>query len=247
MAQVVRLGLIRSKSSLVQGCAELMSSIETKIRPIRTNGTVSSVNAAQDAAQALLQGHVIATPTDTIYGLAALVQNPEAVHKLYAIKGRSESKPIAICVAQIEDIYRWSRVTVPRPVLEELLPGPVTVIFERREELNQEFNPHTHLIGIRIPDHAFIRQVCQLADGPIALTSANPSSAQSTLAVEEFRELIPKLHAVYDGGRLSDTEQARLGSTVVDLSEPEKFLVVREGSSLDNTLQTLKRFGLAPR
>ena len=60
--------------------------------------------AAKTAAEALAAGEVIAVPTDTIYGIAALVQNKKAVEKLYTIKKRNASKPIAICVADIEDI-----------------------------------------------------------------------------------------------------------------------------------------------
>lgn len=113
------------------------------------------------AGSLLKQGHVIALPTDTIYGIAALVQNKAAVEKIYNIKGtsckafkplnskskyekskgRQCEKPIAICVSSIEDVYRWGEVTVSESLLEKLLPGPVTVCFKRKPELNKEFNP----------------------------------------------------------------------------------------------------------
>ncbi|XP_059091896.1 threonylcarbamoyl-AMP synthase-like [Tigriopus californicus] len=222
--------------------------VHPKVRPIRVHeGRFEPVQAALNAAQALQSGQVIATPTDTIYGLAALAQNREAVQKLYQIKGRHADKPIAICVGQIEDIYTWSEVTVARAVLERLLPGPVTVIFRRKPELNLEFNPGTDLVGIRIPDHPFILAVCHQAQGPVALTSANVSSAPSTLAVEEFAALFPELHSVYDGGRISDTEEARLGSTVVDLSEPGSYRLVRPGSARLRTVKVLEKIGLTPR
>ena len=76
-------------------------------------------------------GHVIAVPTDTIYGISCLVQHQTAVDRLYSIKGRNASKPIAICVAEIEDIYRWANVTVSRELIEDLLPGQVTNIITR--------------------------------------------------------------------------------------------------------------------
>ena len=68
---------------------------------------------------------MIAVPTDTIYGISCLVQHQSAVDRLYSIKGRNASKPIAICVAEIEDIYRWANVTVSRELIEDLLPGQV--------------------------------------------------------------------------------------------------------------------------
>lgn len=56
--------------------------------------------------KSLKEGHVIAVPTDTIYGLACLAQNSDAIGKIYDIKGRSQQKPLAICVGQIQDIYK---------------------------------------------------------------------------------------------------------------------------------------------
>lgn len=56
--------------------------------------------------KALKEGHVVAVPTDTIYGLACLAQNSEAIKKIYNIKGRNGHKPLAICVGEIQDIYK---------------------------------------------------------------------------------------------------------------------------------------------
>ena len=137
--------------------------------------------AVKAAAEALAAGEVIAVPTDTIYGIAALVQNKQAVEKLYTIKKRNPSKPIAICVAEIEEIYNWADVTVAREVIEDLLPGQVTLVFRRSDLLNNNFNPDTELVGVRIPDYPFLREVCSMSSGPLALTSAN----YSTLHVEK--------------------------------------------------------------
>lgn len=56
--------------------------------------------------KSLKEGNVIAVPTDTIYGLACLAQNSAAIKKIYDIKGRSQQKPLAVCVGQIQDIYK---------------------------------------------------------------------------------------------------------------------------------------------
>jgi len=74
--------------------------------------------AAKIAADALAIGEVIAVPTDTIYGIAALVQNEDAVEKLYTIKKRNPLKPIAICVAEIDEIYKWADVTVSKELIK---------------------------------------------------------------------------------------------------------------------------------
>merc|ERR1712025_1190774 len=184
-----------------------------------------TTSAVKVAAEALAAGEVIAVPTDTIYGIAALVQNKQAVEKLYKIKKRNPSKPIAICVADIEDIYNWAQVTVAKEVIEDLLPGQVTLVFKRTDLLNKNFNPDTDLVGVRIPDFPFLREVCSMSSEPRALTSANYSSDTSTLQVEEFAPLHDKLNLVFDGGKLNDSEDARLGSTVVDLSQMGTFMI----------------------
>lgn len=192
----------------------------------------------------LKKGNIISVPTDTIYGIAGLAQDSNAINKIYNIKRRDLSKPIAISVADVQDIFRWSKVTVPKSLLDKLLPGAVTVVFERSDELNADLNPGTSLVGIRVPDHRLIREISRGCEGPIALTSANISAAQSTISVEEFKELWPMLDLIIDDGIVGDTFQSRQGSTVVDLSKQDHYKIIRDGSALKSTVQTLETFGL---
>jgi len=203
--------------------------------------------AVKLAAEAVQCGEVIAVPTDTIYGLAALVQSKTAVERLYNIKGRQPSKPIAICVGEVQDVQKWAEVTVSDQVLMDLLPGPVTLVFKRSDALNNSFNPDTELVGVRIPDYPFLRDVCRLAGGPLALTSANYSAESSTLEVSEFAPLHSRLHTVFDGGRLGETEEARLGSTVVDLSQHGSYRFIREGCAREHVEKVMKIHYLEPR
>ncbi|XP_069109623.1 threonylcarbamoyl-AMP synthase-like, partial [Argopecten irradians] len=136
------------------------------------------------ATQSLKSGNIIAVPTDTIYGVAGLAQRNDATSRIYQLKNRDLKKPIAISVADIDDVYKWGHVTVSRELLSELLPGPVTVVFTRKEELSPSLNPNVSLIGIRIPDQLFIRSLARSCQEPIALTSANISAAPSTVSVE---------------------------------------------------------------
>ena len=198
------------------------------------------------AAEYLQAGEIIATPTDTIYGIAALANTTKAIRKLYDIKGRNQSKPISICVANVEDLELWGQVTVPTELLHELLPGPVTLCFKRKKDLNEELNPESSIVGIRIPDHPFIREVCRKTQCPLALTSANVSQGKSTLAISEFTELHEFLSCICDGGILGSTDQARLGSTVVDLSNPGSYRIIRSGCAEGETTFTLKKFGIVP-
>lgn len=144
---------------------------------------------------------------------------------------------------------RYCQVRVPRELLEDLFPGPVTLVMERSEELNKDLNPFTRLVGIRIPDHAFMLDLAHMFGGPLALTSANLSSQASSLSVEEFQDLWPHLSLVIDGGPIGDSQspECRLGSTVVDLSVPGKFGIIRPGCALENTTEILQqKYGLLP-
>ena len=79
---------------------------------------------------------------------------------------------------------RWGKVTISDALLNELLPGPVTTVFERTNKLNAELNPGTSLVGIRVPNHGFVREISRLCKEPLALTSANQSAAASALCIQ---------------------------------------------------------------
>uniref|UniRef100_A0A8D2ZVT9 Threonylcarbamoyl-AMP synthase n=1 Tax=Scophthalmus maximus TaxID=52904 RepID=A0A8D2ZVT9_SCOMX len=231
-------------------CKELKTKVLRLLPPtsngptVRREGHTDGAEILSCTANALKEGHVVAVPTDTIYGLACLAQNSEAVRKTFDIKGRNGHKPLAICVGEVQDIYKYCKVNVKKELLDDLLPGPVTLVFERSEALNTDLNPFTSLVGVRIPDHAFMRRLCQMCGEPLALTSANISSHSSTLEVYEFQELWPKLAVVVDGGPITD--QSRLGSTVVDLSVLGKFRIIRPGCALSSTFDVLERkYGLS--
>ena len=81
-------------------------------------------------------------------------------------------------------LHRWGKTTLDEDILSQLLPGAVTLVFERQPELNIELNPYTSLVGIRIPDYEFIRQLAIHCDDPLALTSANKSATKSSLHVK---------------------------------------------------------------
>jgi len=101
---------------------------------------------------------VLAVPTDTIYGFAALVNNEKAIRRIYEIKGRLFTKPLAISVGYVEDLFIWSKPTLTKEQLSsgDLLPGPVTLMFERQSLLPSYFNPNVNNVAIRIPNCQFL-------------------------------------------------------------------------------------------
>ncbi|XP_054168167.1 threonylcarbamoyl-AMP synthase-like [Oppia nitens] len=197
-----------------------MQAIMSKlIRLSSLNGKTNDTNLLM-ARDALFKGQIISLPTDTIYGLAISVFNDVAIKQLYELKARDITKAIVICVSDIDQMAKWCDLTIKREVLDDLLPGPVTVLFKRSKELNSTLNPMHDLIGIRIPDHKFIRDLCRLC-GPLGLTSANLSSEPSCLNVKEFLHLWPKLSLIFDDGTLAKSDPMRdqtFGNTLIDES-----------------------------
>nr|XP_009938620.1 PREDICTED: yrdC domain-containing protein, mitochondrial [Opisthocomus hoazin] len=128
-----------------------------------------------------------------------------------------------------------------------LLPPPPAVTFITGLRLLTV--TRVRLVGVRVPNHPFIRELARACSGPLALTSANISCQGSTLMVSEFQDLWPQLSLIIDGGQIGDAQspEARLGSTVVDLSVSGKFAIIRPGCALTSTVEILRqKYGLVP-
>ena len=238
--RLMRRAMTRQRS--VVPAATSASASAGKVRP-------ANASNAKVAARYLRNEGVIAVPTDTIYGLAAHAGRDGGVKRLWEIKGRPSDLPIGIAVHEVAAIGKYARVEhVPDGLLEALLPGPVTVVLPRHEEsaLAPSLNPGRTNVGVRVPEDDFLRAALDDLQAAIALTSANRSGATSTLAVSEFEDLWPSLDAVFDGGAI---ESGRAGSTIVDLSNaksdgaPWTFRVLRDGSALTPTVDTVRQFG----
>lgn len=203
---------------------------------------ITNTFSEEIANEYLKFGFVVAVPTDTVYGLACDATNVDAISSLYDIKARNKEKPIAICLGSVSDLNIWGNVRhLPNDLLHSLLPGPVTLILE---SINKSLDRSLSLdgkVGIRIPDYPFIRALSQKLQKPLALTSANLSTEPSATELSQFRKLWDKIPIIFDGGALSVNSGA---STIVDLSQPGKFKIVREGAALEKTIDILQKHDL---
>ena len=218
---------------------------ERKLRPVMP--LPASKYNVRKAVAALRRGGVVALPSDTIYGVAACAASSEGVRRVYDCKRRSANVPLSICVQDIASVAAYGDTDhLPPGLLEALLPGPVTLLLRRLEEapLDPSLNPGTRAIGIRIPACEFLCAVASAHGGALALTSANVSGSSSTKSVWEFREIWDACEHVFDGGELDANDIA--GSTVVDLSSPGSFKVLRAGCAEAQTTEILQGFGLGP-
>jgi L-threonylcarbamoyladenylate synthase len=165
-------------------------------------------------------------PTDTVYGLCALPVRPEPVERLYRLKGRDISKPIALLAADLEALV----AVLPEldlTLTEGLLPGPYTLVVpnpaHRFPWLTGD-NPDA--IGVRVPE--LPREAADVLNevGVVCATSANAAGGPSPRRVEDVPEEIRHAcGAVVDAGELPGTP-----STVLDLTGDEPR-VLREGAA----------------
>jgi len=189
-------------------------------------GDDPSEELLRPAVEALQRGAVVAFPTDTVYGLGALADNTAAVDRLYAMKGRAETKPLQVLLA---DTARGEALGILPPaarlLAEAFWPGGLTIVVPRPPDLWAPPARGRPTIGLRVPACAAARALIRLA-GPLAATSANRSGQPSPrTAADVLAGLSAELDCLLDGG------EAPLGreSTVVDVSGPQP-VVLRAGA-----------------
>jgi L-threonylcarbamoyladenylate synthase len=178
--------------------------------------TPATVRAAADA---LRDGLVVALPTDTVYGIAALPGVPGATARLFELKGRAADVPLAVlCADARQALGLAERLAVGdevRRIAERLWPGPLTVVLPRRPGLGYELGRPAHTVGVRCPDHPLVRALAAEV-GPIATTSANHhGEATPPTAAGVAATLGAGLALVLDGGPCPGQP-----STVVDATGP---------------------------
>jgi L-threonylcarbamoyladenylate synthase len=182
-------------------------------------------NAIQHAIDVLRNDGLVAFPTDTVYGLAAPVHNIESINRLYVVKGRNNTKAIAVLLGDSNQLAQVA-VDLSKPaqkVAQHFWPGPLTMIVPRHPSLPEILAP-LPTIGVRIPNHPVALALLKAA-GPLAVTSANISGSDNTLTARQvMKQLKGRIHLIIDGGRTP----GGVPSTVIDFTEPEPK-ILREG------------------
>jgi L-threonylcarbamoyladenylate synthase len=180
--------------------------------------------AVQRAAALLRAGEVVVLPTETVYGLAANALDPEAVRRIYEIKGRPSHNPIIVHVAgramARECAALWPKVA--DQLADAFWPGPLTMVLPRQKNVPDIVTAEGETVGLRWPSHPFIQEVIKACGFPLAAPSANLSNQLSpTNAQHVAKQLGGKVPLIVDGGQA----QVGIESTVIDLtSQPPRVL-----------------------
>jgi L-threonylcarbamoyladenylate synthase len=182
----------------------------------------------EEAARIILQGGVVAFPTETFYGLAADALNEGALQKIFQIKGREKKKPLLLLVGDRDWVPGLVREISPlaERLMEKFWPGPLTLVFEASPHLPTILTADTGRLGLRISSHPVAQSLVHAAGRAVTGTSANLSGRPSASTAEEVFQALgsSNLDALLDGGKTA----GGLGSTVLDVSGISTQ-VIREG------------------
>lgn len=192
---------------------------------------IDSENIDEDvietAAKVIKRGGLVAFPTETVYGLGADGLQKEAAAKIYEAKGRPCDNPLIIHIARKADVFHLAREVSETAckLMDVFWPGPLTMIFEKLEEVPDETTGGMPTVAVRYPSHPVARRLIEASGRFIAAPSANLSGKPSpTLAEHVIADLKGRIDMILDGGSVS----IGIESTVLDVTG-EVPVILRPG------------------
>ncbi len=195
---------------------------------------VVSQDCLEQAIFFLKQGIPIAFPTETVYGLGAPALMPEAIERVFAIKGRPADNPLIVHISSLDEVPSLAEDLPPLFFLlaEKFWPGPLTLVVSKKSSVSPLVSGGFSSIALRMPSHPTARQLIQ-AVGPLAAPSANLSGKPSpTSAADVLEDLEGKIPLILDGGACS----IGIESTVLSLLDGSPTLL-RPGSISKESLE----------
>lgn len=178
----------------------------------------------------LKQGKPVAIPTETVYGLAAMIDKEEAIKAVFAMKNRPLNHPLIIHVAQNWDLTELVE-EIPdyaKQLINHFWPGPLTLVLpSRKDKINPLITGGQSTVAIRCPAHPLAQQLLQKLKTPIVAPSANPFGKISpTTALHVKQSFSTEELTILDGGRCS----VGIESTIIDATNPQGYQILRHGT-----------------
>lgn len=196
---------------------------------------VLSPDAIGEAAGLLLQRELVAFPTETVYGLGALLASEEAIARLFSAKRRPADNPLIAHVSSIEmgqEIADWSAPDALQ-LARLFWPGPLTLVLPKKGEISPLATAGLETIALRLPAHPVAQALIEAVGQPLVAPSANLSGRPSpTEASHVLEDLEGAIAAVVDGGVCP----LGIESTVIALLDGEALLL-RPGSLPAGTIE----------
>ncbi len=192
------------------------------------------------AAEILRNGGLVAFPTETVYGLGADALNAEAVKKIYEAKGRPSDNPLILHVSSIEQVNELVFINdAAEKLMKTFWPAPLTLVMKAKNIIPLRTRGGLDTAAIRMPDNPVALALIEATGRPIAAPSANLSGRPSPTDFESvFNDMNGKIEMIIDGGSV----EVGIESTVIDITNPEKILMLRPGGMPREILEeTLKK------
>ena len=187
------------------------------------------------ALDALERGALVVIPTDTVYGLAARLDRPEALERLYTAKGREAGKAIPVLIA---DADRLSTLTTDLPDGAEefaarFWPGPLTIVLPRAATIPDLVTAGGATVGVRMPAHPIALEIIAGCGGALAVTSANRSGEPSLREANAVADALGEaVEIIVDSG----PTPGGVASTVIALTDAGP-IILREGPIAESALR----------
>lgn len=195
----------------------------------------------QEAAQEIKKGNLVLFPTETVYGIGANALDENAVKKIFIAKGRAQDNPLIVHVSnmQMVDNIVDNIGVLERKLIEKFWPGPLTIIFQRKEKelIPDVVTANLDTVGIRMPSNLIAQKLIEKAGVPIAAPSANVSGRPSGTKIEDIiAELDGKVEYILDGG----FTDIGVESTVIRVKENE-INILRPGKITKEQLEEVAK------
>lgn len=201
--------------------------ISAAAEPPGSGGEPVTAAEIERAVEVMRRGGMVAFPTETYYGLAVDPFNREALARLFAVKRRAPDKPI-LCLIHSPEMLPRLVAEIPssyQKLMAACWPGPLTLIFQAREEVPVVLTGYSGTVGVRVSSHPLARRLAAAFGGPITATSANLSGLPAAVSAAEVSEQLgPDVDLLLDGG----LTPGGTGSTLVGLANGQVELI-REG------------------
>ncbi len=189
------------------------------------------------AADQIRAGKVLGMPTDTFYGLAADPLNLRAVDSVYEIKTRSRHKPLSLLIESVDQAEELAFLPDAfHELARKFWPGPLTLIVKASSALPLKVTANTGNVALRVPAAKIPLAVIKAAGLPITATSANLSGASECTSAAQVRDQLDgRIEIIVDGG----PSPRDVASTIVDLSDPSGWRIMREGAIASEEISKL--------
>ncbi|MBQ3261370.1 threonylcarbamoyl-AMP synthase [Candidatus Saccharibacteria bacterium] len=184
-------------------------------------------DSVSQISKCLIEGQVVALPTETVFGLAAALNSTKALEKLIYLKRRdlTSGKVFTLVPESVAAIKQYASLNkLAKSFIAKYIPGPITLILPKNPEFSHPYFDHFSTVGIRIPKSPLFASLLP-ETGPLFLTSANPRGDAPALSSSAVISTLPKVDAVVT----ATLSSSALPSTIVDLTGKSP-LVLRQGS-----------------